>query len=227
MSDDASTNDNNPIGQAVEVLVYAPIGLLVGGPAVLPRLVTTGRDEVARARVIGKFALQQGLKEAARTAGKLGDQAAGVLDFLGDSLSTVEPGVPGTSSAAVDGRGGARARPPERRSGSGPAAAARTGATFGAPPEAATVAAPSQAGEAHAPTVSTAPGTAGRPPAREAAPLSAAELAIPDYDGLSASHVVNRLPGLSAEELEAVRTYEAATRGRKTILNKIAQLQSG
>jgi hypothetical protein len=38
--------------------------------------------------------------------------------------------------------------------------------------------------------------------------------------------VVNRLAGLSAGELEAVRAYEAANRGRKTILNKIAQLQS-
>jgi hypothetical protein len=52
-------------------------------------------------------------------------------------------------------------------------------------------------------------------------------LAIPDYDGLSASHVVNRLAGLSASELEAVRAYEAANRGRKTILSKVAQLQAG
>jgi len=51
------------------------------------------------------------------------------------------------------------------------------------------------------------------------------DLAIPDYDSLSASHVVNRLPGLSPDELEAVRLYEAAHRGRKTILNKAAQLQ--
>jgi hypothetical protein len=32
---------------------------------------------------------------------------------------------------------------------------------------------------------------------------------------------------LSPEELEAVRAYEAGRRGRKTILNKIAQLQQG
>jgi hypothetical protein len=49
-------------------------------------------------------------------------------------------------------------------------------------------------------------------------------LAIPDYDTLSASQVVPRLGGLDAEELEAVRRYETAGRGRKTILNKIAQL---
>jgi hypothetical protein len=52
------------------------------------------------------------------------------------------------------------------------------------------------------------------------------ELAIPGYDSLSASQVVSRLAGLGGEELEAVRAYEAAHRGRKTVLNKIAQLQA-
>lgn len=52
------------------------------------------------------------------------------------------------------------------------------------------------------------------------------DLAIPDYDNLSASQVIPRLGGLSPDELEAVRRYEAAERGRKTILGKIAQLQS-
>jgi hypothetical protein len=52
------------------------------------------------------------------------------------------------------------------------------------------------------------------------------DLAIPGYDSLSASQVVPRLSGLEAGELDAVRTYEAAGRGRKTILNKIAQLQA-
>jgi hypothetical protein len=50
-------------------------------------------------------------------------------------------------------------------------------------------------------------------------------LGITDYDALSASQVVPRLEGLAAAELDAVRRYEAANRGRKTILSKIAQLQ--
>ena len=57
--------------------------------------------------------------------------------------------------------------------------------------------------------------------------LDSAELAIPGYDSLSASQVVQRLAGLAPPELEAVRTYEAAGRGRRTILTKIAQLQTG
>jgi hypothetical protein len=67
------------------------------------------------------------------------------------------------------------------------------------------------------------PPPAAAPPPTPVGP-DADTLAIPDYDSLSASQVVNRLPGLSAEELEAVRAYEAVHRGRKTILNKVAQL---
>ncbi len=51
-------------------------------------------------------------------------------------------------------------------------------------------------------------------------------LAITDYDSLSASQVVTRLDGLESDELEAVRAYESAHRGRKTILNKVAQIQA-
>ena len=56
------------------------------------------------------------------------------------------------------------------------------------------------------------------------APPGAGSLAIPGYDALSASQVVQRLAGLSSPELEQVRVYEAANRGRKTVLTKISQL---
>jgi hypothetical protein len=56
-------------------------------------------------------------------------------------------------------------------------------------------------------------------------PAVGTELAIPDYDSLSASQVLPRLSGLDGAELEAVRAHEVAHRGRKTILNKVAQLQ--
>ena len=79
------------------------------------------------------------------------------------------------------------------------------------------------------PPAPAAPEAAVPPPAPSPPPpvhdVDATELAIPDYDGLSASHVVNRLAGLAPDELEAVRAYEAAGRGRKTILSKVAQLQ--
>jgi hypothetical protein len=89
------------------------------------------------------------------------------------------------------------------------------------------------------------PGSSARPPAPSPPPVtdsvsgngkaagassepsaSSENLAIPGYDSLSASQVVQRLDGLSNDELEAVREYESATRGRRTILSKIAQLQT-
>ena len=69
-----------------------------------------------------------------------------------------------------------------------------------------------------------APAPAAAPVDTEPAP-SSAHLAIPGYDTLSASQVVQRLAGLTADELDAVRAYEEATRGRRTILSKVAQLQ--
>jgi hypothetical protein len=85
------------------------------------------------------------------------------------------------------------------------------------------------AGQADAPAPTRAAVRPDRSPAATVEPAEpgpdVADLAIPDYDSLSASHVVTRLPGLTLDELEAVRAYEVAHRGRKTILNKIVQLQ--
>jgi hypothetical protein len=49
-------------------------------------------------------------------------------------------------------------------------------------------------------------------------------LSIPGFDTLSASQVVQRLDGLNRIELVSVRAYEASTRGRRTILNRVDQL---
>lgn len=51
-------------------------------------------------------------------------------------------------------------------------------------------------------------------------------LAIPGYDTLSASQVVQRLAGLGRDDLLSVRSHEAASRHRRTILNRVDQLLS-
>jgi hypothetical protein len=58
------------------------------------------------------------------------------------------------------------------------------------------------------------------------APRSSADdhLPIDEYESLAASQVVARLPTLQRDELETVRSFEAAHRGRRTILGKIDQL---
>ena len=167
--------EKTPIEQAVEhafdLFVYAPIGLLFEGTSLLPELIAKGKSQVATARVMGKYAIDKAQKRAIVATAKLQDQTAGVLDFLGDSVTPVASDPP-----AADVR---RAR-------------------------------------AAAPKVA----------AKAVDGVAAAALAIPDYDGLSASQVVNRLAGLSPVELESVQLYEAAHRGRKTILSKVAQLQA-
>lgn len=65
----------------------------------------------------------------------------------------------------------------------------------------------------------SAPGPADRPPSDG--------LPIHGYDSLSASQVVQRLAGLTPDELAAVEAYERATRGRRTILSRAAQLHAG
>ncbi len=76
-------------------------------------------------------------------------------------------------------------------------------------------------------TIAGAPDETAAPSASALEPtVPVHDLALPDYDSLSASQVIPRLRGLDPGELEDLRRYEAAGRSRRTILNKIDQLQS-
>lgn len=57
-----------------------------------------------------------------------------------------------------------------------------------------------------------------------AGPTTAAAEPFHGYDALPASELVQLLFRLSASELELVRSYEAATRARRTVLAKVDQL---
>lgn len=200
-----------PIEQAVETLVYAPIGLFFEGPSLLPKLVEQGKTHARNARFFGRFAVQHGQSELRRRLASLEEQASDLLRGLGVVLdgrgggaeSADAPRPPGGDGAGASGSASALASASAsgRSSSPSPSVAARVnGAHGGAATDGA------RAGEGTSP--------------------AAHELAITDYDSLAASQVVSRLAGLSGDELESVRVYEAAHRGRKTILNKIAQLQA-
>ncbi len=162
------TEDRSSLDQVLDVVVYAPLGLLLTARDELPRLIEKGRQrasgQVVLARMVGQMAVSQGQKEAERwfrrVVGRLSEQEADVTS-----------------------------RPP--------------------PPSAPTPAAATP-----------------DPTERPAATPSDDRLAIPGYDALSASQVVQRLAGLSPDELEAVRSYEAAGRARKTVLLRVAQLRA-
>jgi hypothetical protein len=189
VSDEQSLND--VVALARDIVLYAPIALVLDAPTLLPKLAEQGKVHVRNARALGPHALRRIHNRLVNIASNtVGEQAAGLLRQLGGAP---EPSSPAGSGSADDGRD------------------ARDGR------------------DGRATVVDVADGSEnGRSPAAAAAPPSPAveELAIPDYDSLSALQVVDRLPGLTAGELEAVRAYEAAHRGRKTILNKAAQLQA-
>lgn len=188
----AGPDQQSPLERAIDLLVYAPLGLVFTAREELPRLIAKGRSgatgQVGMARVVGHFAVDQGQREAGKLLRRATDRLAG----LGLAPDSPKPQGPTPSSAGTT-AGAAGPRVP----------AAASGATA-------------------APSTAPAPG----PKPRPAAP-AAASLAIPGYDSLSAPQVVQRLDGLSVAELEALGAYEAATRGRKTILSRVGQLQSG
>jgi hypothetical protein len=205
------TDDKSPIEEAVDqalsTFVYAPIGLLFDGPARFPKLVRNGRSQVANARMMGQFAVKMGRSEVTKRATELDGpvidllRGLGVIDGppTGPAPASPEPVVP-----VVDVPG--KPAQPAGKQGSTKAPAARKPATKAAAKKVTKkrAAKKAAAGKAPAPTADALP--------------------ITDYDSLSASQVVSRLQGLSTGELEAVRAYEAGTRGRKTILNRVQQL---
>jgi hypothetical protein len=171
------TDEKNPVEQALDVLLYAPLGFVFSARELLPTLVEKGRNQIGMAKMIGQFAAQQGQTEAGKLFDKASKQAMTTLEQLASA--------PGRSNGHAAG--------------------------------------PKTNGSAPAPVIDVA---ATETPTAPTSGPEAATLAIPDYDSLSASQVLPRLNGLTADELEAVRAYEAAHRGRKTILNRATQLQS-
>jgi hypothetical protein len=163
----------------------------------------TARDELPRLIERG----HQELSNQATVAKMMGEYAVGEgQKEAGKRLQQASETITGITSAIGD-----RRRP-------SPAASSPPASTTAASPPATSPPATS------APVVTPPPAPASPPPP-PAPPVDG--LAIPGYDALSASQVVQRLAGLSGDELEAVRSYESATRGRKTILNRVEQLRTG
>jgi hypothetical protein len=203
------TRQQNPLERAVDLFVYAPIGVAMFArdtvPTFLKMFVSRGQtelqhrrktlaDQANQYRAVGRFAVKYGGPEVRRNASDRIDGARRVAEETFSGL--VVPRLPGRPSGPVE-------AVPE------PAAAARAKA---APKAAPKVQAPAPAPE---PAATATNG---------ASAVTEPSLAIPEYDQLSASQVVERLDGLTPTELDEVRAYELSHRGRSTILGKIVQL---
>jgi hypothetical protein len=213
----------NPLERAVDLFVFAPVGVAMFAkdtvPTFLKMFVSRGQTELAsrkkslhdhanQYRTVGKFAVKYGGPVVKQQAEEKLDGARRLAEETFSGLIVARGG--GADDAAT------------------PAAAPKTASTTTPKPRPGTIAngATTNGAAADAPHTN---GTSsnGKTPARDASPVHVApELAIPEYDQLSASQVVERLDGLTPGELDAVRDYEVAHRGRATILGKITQLTS-
>ena len=61
----------SPIHRALDVFVYAPLGLVVSAREMLPTLAEKGREAVTNARAMGEFALGMGHEEATKVVRNL------------------------------------------------------------------------------------------------------------------------------------------------------------
>jgi hypothetical protein len=202
------STDKTPVERALDLFVFAPLGFALSAREALPALADKGRQvvdqQVMMAKVMGQFAVTAGRQEAEK-------RLKGLRDDTESRLETIA--------------GRARPRPT-------PARQPQPIVPLAPEPEIASVetaVAPEPAPMVMADALPGMPETLARDTADDAPPTAAPPgnglLAIPAYDTLAASQIVQRLAGLSRDELEAVRTYESSTRGRKTILNRVAQLQ--
>lgn len=203
------SDEKNPMEQALDLFVYAPLGFALSFREFTKQAAEKGRQQVQVAKVMGQFAAQMAGQQAEQRLSSARKQAEEVVgSFL--------PGSSGRPSHVP-------AATPAPRPATTTAARGEHVQTS-APPSTEPVTAPADPSiRAVTPDVPRTPPTT--PPSGNGGRPSAAALAIPAYDTLSASQVVQRLAGLSPDELEAVRAYEEAGRGRKTILNKVDQLK--
>ena len=223
-----SENDT-PIERAVELLVYAPIGLAMFAkdtvPTFLKMFVARGQTEVTQRRktaetqagqykTIGQMAVKYGGPEVRRQA----EAAAGTVrkraeDTLAAVTAVTTPTA--TTTPTASGTNGTASAAPTRAPESKPSPAG----------ESTTTAQGSTAKRTSKPKASKVGTASGESAVPSPSPRQDA-LAIPDYDLLSATQVIDRLIGLARPDLLAVQAYETAHRARTTILGKIAQLSA-
>jgi len=228
------SDDKNPVEKALDLCVYAPVGaaLYVRDmmPGMLGIFVSRGKRELQGKKTpppppVPADEVKRRIDESVGVAKVVAESGFGVAKDVAGASIGVARDVAGTAlKGLLDNRPGTTRPNGTAAPATAPAAETVPGSAAGTATETAT------ATPAPEPAPVTTPEAATT--SEPEAPIAAVdltvpdvdELAIPDYDELSASQVVERLEGLDAGELEAVRRYEAAHRGRNTILGKIAQL---
>ncbi|MGH9303469.1 MAG: hypothetical protein ACRDZ5_03540 [Acidimicrobiales bacterium] len=182
--------------------VYAPIGLGIELIGAAPRLKEKGRAKLTStfqvAGMFGRLAAAEGRRRVERVAAQAGERVAAQA---GERVAAQAGAVDDTTR-----RDGRPTPSPDAQSSANPSASSKLHTGWRA----------DKAG-AERPR-GTVPNRGGS--------VDVGSLAIPGYDTLAASQIVQRLSSLEPTELAQVRRYEEATRGRRTVLHRIAQLSA-
>ncbi|MCP3909413.1 MAG: hypothetical protein GY713_00495 [Actinomycetia bacterium] len=148
----SDTDESELVEAALDLFVFAPLGLAIGSSELIPVLAQRGREHVRNAQAVGKLAVNMGQQ---KLVDAINDPESPVTDIL--------RGLGLLGEHAAD-------------------------------------------------------------PTPEPAPTSG--LPIPGYDDHTAAEIVPLLADLDSAGLRAVHDHETANRARKTILNRIRQLNS-
>lgn len=205
-------SEKSQADQLIDLLVYAPVGLIYEYGEVLPQLVKRGKSQVQLAKVMSQMAAKQGQKS--------------VDGALLEAAGTLAKGI--TEFGTLLGLAPDADAPP-------PPTAADVIEVVEADAEKAT----DTAKQAQAPKKATAKSKK-QPEAKKAATASAkkkqpkkksakkstkpARLPIARYDDLTAREIVPLLDDLSADQRTRIRKHELANRKRKTIMAKLDRL---
>jgi hypothetical protein len=209
----ADSDDRTPADLLCDLFVYAPLGFVFEAPKLVPELAARGREQVAAARTVGRFVVEKANE-------RLGPVVGSVLNGF---LSGLRPTDDRGDRAKVDADTAVRVETTDSPAG----ARGEQSSEVETPNSGAATAdgvAPSGTASSSGSKAPTRRQTGSNGSSRRRKTPEAATLGIPDYDSLAASQVVPRLAALTPDELAAVRAYEAAHRGRRTILGRVDQL---
>lgn len=163
MATSTSNDAVDPVDQFLDLVLYAPLGLVAKSIDALPELAQRGRANATNARVLGQFALGA---TNARARSAIADAEQHIAAFLAIVAESASP----------------------KRSSTSPAENSTAQATV----------------------------------YDEATSINDV---IAEYDTLTAAEIVPLLAPLSDAQRERVQHYELAHRARKTVLNRLRQLQ--
>ncbi|MFN0089104.1 MAG: hypothetical protein ACKVWR_02380 [Acidimicrobiales bacterium] len=129
--------EKNPTDALLDLLVYAPLGLVLEGRRYLPELAERGRTQVALARMVGQFAVRKGQEKAGQLGLDLPRALNEVLAGLGLVSQPPPPAEPAPAPADATSPAPAPAEPAPPAADAPPPAADAAEAEPAAPADAA------------------------------------------------------------------------------------------